>query len=567
VTDTVSPAHAAVATLWRDAARYRRAVWLLALLALALRLFGLNWDGGRGLHPDEGNLVRAALSLGVGGRLLPEFHAYNDLALWLPRLVSLPFCDSNDGACLTLVARALSATLSAVLILPGAGVAFLLASADGDIQAGRIAGLVAAAALALSAPLVQWGHFGTTESAMALLVGLAWFLAAHWQAGHMTDRAFVLSMAVTLGVGFGFKTTALAVALLPVLALALSPRAPVTRLRLGVWLGVVALAQGLAFAPSVIFATEPWLAVMRFEGGVVDGSVPVFWTAQFTGTSPVVFQLGQLWSITQGAGFVLALLALWLMPRSGWRMALPGLAFALVYAALTFGWHAKFTRYLAPLLPIVLILAGVAIGRMAMVLHARSPLAAGLAGLGLMGLAGLDMASAYAKPDPRLAMEAVIASQTPPDSVIAVEPRDMAQLAGRRSVSLPLANPDLTPQTLAETLAQADWLVVASRRNWEVLPRQPGRPAAICAHYAGLVDGTLGFFPYHRTARVGLLGRLFAPGLHAEETRAVFDRPNMILFRKTEGLGIEELTNRLSAVRPSVDCAPSTLARVLGGGA
>lgn len=566
MTDPAAPTQTADPVWGLDAARYRHVLWLLVALALALRLFGLNWDGGRGLHPDEGNLVRAALGLGVNGRFLPEFHAYNDLALWLPRLISLPFCDSTDGACLTLAARVLSAVLSTALILPGASLAYLLASADGDAGAGRIAGLAAAVALALSAPLIQWAHFGTTESAMALLVVLAWAVAARWQVGQMTDRAFALSMAVVLGVGFGFKTTALAVALLPAVALALASQSLSTRLRLGALMAAVALIQGLAFAPSVLFATEAWLNVMRFEGGVVDGSVPVFWTAQFTGTTPALYQLGQLWSITQGAGVLLVLVALWLMPRAGWRIAAPGLAFALVYAALTFGWHAKFIRYLAPLLPVLLVLAGVAIGRMATRLSARSPFAAGLAGLGVMALAGLDMTSAYARPDPRLAMEAAIEAQTSPNAIIAIEPRDLAQLAGRRSVTLPLADPDLTPQALAQALAQADWLVIASRRNWEVLPRQPVSPPVICAHYAGLVDGSLGFFPYHSTERKGLFGRLFAPGLHAEETRAVFDRPAMTLFRKTASLSVEDLANRLSSVRASAECAAHTLSRGLGGG-
>ena len=548
-----------------DAQAYRRALWLLVALGLALRLFGLNWDGGRGLHPDEGNLVRAALSLGVDGRILPEFHAYNDLALWLPRLLSWPFCEGGDGACLTLVARALSAALSAALILPGAVIACALAGGEGDLRAGRVAGLAAGVALAFSAPLVQWAHFGTTESAMALLVGLAWALAVRWQQAQMSDRAFAVSMAVVLGAGFGFKTTALAVALIPAMALALGAGPLTARLRLAALMGAVAVAQGLAFAPSVVLSTEGWLAVMRFEGGVVDGSVPVFWTAQFTGTAAGLYQLGQLWSITQGAGLSLAAVALVLIPRAGWRLAAPGLAFAVVYAALTFGWHAKFVRYLAPVVPVVLIMAGVAIGRLASMPRFRSGLAAGFAGLGLIALAGVDMTSSYARPDPRLVIEGVIDRDIPPATPIGVEPRDLAQLAGRAGLTLPLADPGVSAGALAQALAQVDWLVVASRRNWEVLPRQPDSPPTICAHYAALVDGTLGFAPVARAGRPGLLGQLFAPSLRAEETRAVFDRPDMVLFRKIARLSVDDLTAVLTRPRNAVECAPETLARVLGG--
>ena len=83
--------------------RYHRALIGLVVLAAVLRLLGLNWDSGRGLHPDEGNLIRAALTLGIDGRILPEFHAYNDLALWLPRLLSLPLCAGDDAGCLSLI--------------------------------------------------------------------------------------------------------------------------------------------------------------------------------------------------------------------------------------------------------------------------------------------------------------------------------------------------------------------------------------------------------------------------------------------------------------------------------
>ena len=44
-----------------------RSPWVLPALlcaALVLRLLGLDWDEGRALHPDEGNLVRAAAALG-----------------------------------------------------------------------------------------------------------------------------------------------------------------------------------------------------------------------------------------------------------------------------------------------------------------------------------------------------------------------------------------------------------------------------------------------------------------------------------------------------------------------
>jgi len=531
-----------------DDARYGRALLGLVLLAALLRLIGLNWDAGRGLHPDEGNLVRAALTLGVDGRLLPDFHAYNDLALWLPRLVSLPFCEGQDTPCLTLVARVLSALASLAMVPLGAGIARRIA--------GNEAGLAAALALATSGALVQWAHFGTTESVIALLVVLLWALAVRYLAGAMGERDLVLWSALALGIGFGFKTTAIVLSVIPVTALALAGRPDAARLRHLALMAALALFQAAFLAPSVMFATADWLGVMRFENDVVTGALPVFWTAQFHGATDGLFELRQMWSLTTGAGLLLALVAL--ADRGGWRLVAPGLAFVLVYAALTFGWHAKFVRYLSPILPVVLILAGVGLARL-LALPSRAARAAGLAGLGLMVLAGLDHASSYLRPDPRLAMEARLLALSDPDHAVAIEPYDLPQTGGRQQVLLPLADPAATPQAMAEALAQSQWILLASRRNWSVLPRQPGAAPVICALYAGLSDGALGFFPVARTDRLGLFGRLFAPGLSAEETREVFDRPEVFLFHNIERLSVSDLADRLSAPREAAACAAPAL--------
>ena len=205
-------------------AQYRQALVAVVLAGAALRLAGLDWDVGRGLHPDEGNLVRGALSLGPGGRLIPAFHAYNDLALWLPRLLSMPVCAAGDSACLTLVARLVSAVLSVATIPLAAGVARQLAGQAAGPVAGPVAGLAAAVAFAGSAPLVQWAHFGTTESALVLLVVALWSVALRWQAGRIGDFGMALWSGALIGLGFGFKTAALATALIPLVALVLAGR-------------------------------------------------------------------------------------------------------------------------------------------------------------------------------------------------------------------------------------------------------------------------------------------------------------------------------------------------------
>ncbi|TNF22678.1 MAG: DUF2029 domain-containing protein [Rhodobacteraceae bacterium] len=534
-------------------ARYRGLLLGVVALGAVLRLAVLNWDAGRGLHPDEGNLVRAALALGPGGRFIPEFHAYNDLALWLPRLLSLPVCAPGDASCLTLVARLVSALMSVATLPLAADVARRLA--------GEEAGLAAAAVFAVSVPLIQWAHFGTTESALVLLVMALWALVLRAQAGATSRARLILLSGALIGLGIGFKTTALALGLIPVAGILLSDGPLRLRLQACLGVGVMAVAVGLIVTPSLWAVPGDWLAVMRFEGRVVSGAQPVFWTAQFHEAVPGWFELTQVWIATQGAGLLLAGLGLAVTLRRGWRGLAAALVFGLIYGALILGWQAKFFRYLAPLLPIVLVLAGLGLGHLLTGRAGRSARALGLGALGLMALAGVDHAASHVRPDPRIAAERLVTARAGPGARVAVEPHDLAQTGTLDRLTLPLTAPDTGPEALAEVLAQADWLILASRRNWSVLPQHPGAPPVICAYYARLAAGGLGFVRIASLHREGPFGHLFRRSLRAEETQVVFDRPEVFVFRNAARLSAPDLAARLAEPADPAACEPDTLLR------
>jgi hypothetical protein len=530
---------------------HRQLLWGILLLGLGLRLAGLNWDAGRGLHPDEGNLLRAAAALRFPEALIPSFHAYNDLALWLPRLLAWPFCEAQNLACLGSAARLVSAGF-AIATVP---LAALLARQI----AGPAAALATAFAFATSAPLIQWAHFGTTESALVFFVLALWTTAALWHSGRLGDRQMALISALLLGTGFGMKTTAAAFALIPLVAFALAGRPDRTRLLTLATASLLALALALITTPSLWLATTDWLAVMRYENAVVQGSLPVFWTAQFNAAPAGWYQLGQLWRLLSGSGLILAAAGLVLMPRPARKTCLPALAFALIYAAITFGWHAKFIRYLAPLLPILLVLAGCGAARL-LALRSQSLAALAGAGLGLMALAGLDQAAGYLQTDPRLRAEAELIRRAHPQDLVAIEPNDLGQTGPLQRLTLPLDQSDAAPLALAEPLAQARWLLIASRRNWAVLPETPDRAPLACGFYAALAQGKLGYSRAFKADRNGPFGSLFAPSLASEETRVVFDRPEVLLFYNQDALAATQIAEAIAAAQTDpVACRPDRL--------
>src|SRR5690606_35936125 len=75
------------------------AMLALVLAGAALRFQGLDWDAGQLLHPDERNIATAAARLAWPDRLVPDFHAYNGLSLYLPRLLAelIALCGGRPG--------------------------------------------------------------------------------------------------------------------------------------------------------------------------------------------------------------------------------------------------------------------------------------------------------------------------------------------------------------------------------------------------------------------------------------------------------------------------------------
>lgn len=529
--------------------------WVLPLaLLVLLRLQGLMWDEGRLYHPDEFNLVFAAGKLVFPGGMVPDFHAYNGLALALPKGLAVVLCGpAPGGSCISLAARLISALC--------AGAALWLAFRIALRLGGASAGGLALGLLGLSAPLIQWAHFGTTESALTLAVLAAWAQGLRYLEGQDGPWRAGLGWALILGLALGEKSSTAVIGIIPLAALLLRPDGRGRGWLLAVPVSVL-LAAGLFLltTPALIYATQDYLAVMRFEGDVVAGRTDVFWTWQFEGAVAGLYELRQLWSMTGGAGLVLAVLGIAAALRRRDRGAALGLAFLILYLAIIVTWHARFTRYLAPVLPVLLIFA--ALGGTALWTRLRGTtlrLAFGLA-LAPAALAGLSLAASYRFPDSRIAAAAALEARVQKGDVVLLEPRDIgpSEFAGASVVTLPLMEPSTPdkPGQLAAALAQGDWMVLYSRRHWAVLPHLARFPE-MCGYYAALTRGDLGYEVALDVPRFAPLGGFLSPGLGAEETRVVFDRPEVFVLRRVNRLPPEEMLARITA--PGQDCRAEVL--------
>jgi len=558
---------------------------LVLLLAAALRFYGLDWDGGLGAHPDERYIVGVAEGLRWPDRVNP-LEVAPDLAYGhlLPYLLAgamglVPRADP------LLVGRALAAAFDLGTVALTFGL--------GKRVYGERVGLLAAALVALMVIHVQQAHFCTADAPLAFFVLgtllFATLLADHGRLHH------ALLVGAWAGLALGFKFSA-ALLVLPLgAACAVLPGGRWQRLKRGLAIGGAAL---LAFALTNPFALIGFPVFWRNLAGqaaLVRGVLDAPYTRQFHGTWPYVYPVVQ--QLRWGMGWPLGLVAFGGLAYAVWRAVREPprpaewavLAWAVPFFAFTGALYAKFPRYLLPLTPVLaiygaqMLLCASPLRGLRDRLWARRVLAVGKPpacrggaqpsqgwGTALITLCliysflwSLAFASLYRAPHPWLAASEWFTDHAPPGAVVAVEQWDHPlplDGTGYDVRELPVFDED-TPEkwvTMNEILAEADFVVIASRRGYATLARWLARYPLTARYYRLLFEGELGFEPVACFGRFVGLGPVAvaddpAVGLNLllpercrpdapfvlrvgrlDESFVVYDHPQVVILRRRQ---------------------------------
>ena len=486
---------------------------MILLLAAALRFYGLDWDGGLGAHPDERYIVGVAEGLRWPDRLnplevAPDF-AYGHL---LPYLLAgamglVPRADP------LLVGRALAAAFDLGTVVLTFGL--------GRRVYGERTGLLAAALVALMVIHVQQAHFCTADTPLAFFV-LGTLLSAALLANYGRLHHALLAGAWA-GLALGVKFSA-ALLVLPLgAACAVLPGDGRHRLKRGLGIGGAAL---LAFAltnPYALIGLPAFWRNVSMQAMLARGALDVPYTRQFHGTWPYVYPVVQ--QLRWGMGWPLGLVAFGGLAYAVWHAVREpprpaewvALAWAVPFFAFTGALYSKFPRYLLPLTPVLAIYG-------AQMLLCASPLrrlrtvpsqgrSTALITLCLIYsfLWSLAFASLYRSPHPWLAASGWFADHVPPRAVVAVEQWDHPlplDATGYELRELPVFDED-TPEkwaTMEKTLAEADYVVISSRRGYATLARWPARYPLTARYYRLLFEGEMGFEPVACFGRFAGLG-------------------------------------------------------------
>ncbi len=625
------------------------ALAVILIVALALRLYGINWHEGydHSPHPDERNIVSLIEgldypTLGDLGDLLdaerspwnPGRFAYGSFPLYLLKIAhSIIPGDVYD---VSTIGRGISALADVCVVF----LTYLL----GASLYGRRQGLLAAALVSLAVIHIQLSHFLTFDIALGLTtIAALYFMHRVAVGGRMRDS---LIAGVIVGLGLATKVSmapmylALAMAhllyVMPALGAAEGDRNEASR-RIGVaFMGLLAagcasLATFIIVQPYAIIDASGFVADITEQSEMVRRVRDLPYTRQYIDTAAYLYHVRQLAAFGLGwplgvvawAGLLYAslrgmrfyyglayLFAGWLIPMGlllistdiVFIAAASMIAFAALVATLrvrsresrgtvlllswvvpyllvTGAFQVKFTRYLIPVTPLLVLFGAQMLFHLwqwaasyrRWLRHAVAVVMVAL--VAVTGLYALAYTGVYQDPHTAVRSSEWIKRNVPEGTVILMEhwEEGLPDLGRYEVPRLPVYEND-TPHKLdgmAADLARADYVLFYSNRLYGAITRLPERYPVTSAYYRLLFGGGLGYrlanveTAYPNLAGVTLVDDTYErPGLptpegqekprglninlgYADESFSAYDHPKGLVFEKVERLDADTIRDRI----------------------
>lgn len=562
------------------------ALFGLALLGLALRLYGLNWDEGNSFHPDERQILFHVLALSwphslaqfmdpVNSPLNPHFFAYGSFPLYLLAIVGnlLSHVNPQLGTMvgLTLVGRVLSALFDCGTILLTGWLGLLLVedSTPGRKHAWGVA-LLAAALVAFTPLQLQLSHFYAVDTVLlffVMLTVLACVALVHTEAP--------LRWSIIAGLGYGlavatkFSAAPLIVPIIVAFILRCYKRDLFSSLLALLVLLCVAVASFLIAMPYALLDETNFVQQVKDQGDLARGLLDLPYVRQFAGTVPYLNEAQNMffWGMGVTLGLAVGIGLLWLCWRIWKRDAtlwLVVLSWVVVYSTIVGDFYVKFMRYMLPVYPFLTLVAAAFllalvryigthpgnVGYQRNVVSVLPYVAIALV-LGGTMFQGLALLNVYSQPNTRIQASEWIYSHIKAGSVLTYEQwddplpvavgnntPDMYQQAtypdasGQPQTGLDLYGDDTTAkaQQLAKLLPTIDAITMPTDRLDKSIPRLPFRYPLTIHYYQLLFSGQLGFRLAATFSNHPNLFGITLDDSNADESYSVFDHPTARIF-------------------------------------
>lgn len=567
---------------------------ILAIIALALRLIGLDWDKGLYLHPDERFMVWVTTDLRWPANIGQYFDSatsplnpyntshdsfiYGTFPSFLVKAIAGIFGMDSYGQ-LHLVGRATNAVFDTGTVILTA----LFARRFFNDRASILAGLL----LAFTPLFIQSAHFFTVDT-----ISVFFTIAAYACVLRSWDRQSIGWMAlagVMIGLAGASKPNyliALAFLALPALerirqrgwrSLFYSPDTPrysvIAASLLGGFVSFVTfrIAQPYAFAGPHwwnIQLNQEWLDDLAYWRAVQTGLVDMKPSIQWIDRTPVVYILQNM--VLWGMGVALGVMALVALGAAIWRLGRSpiwpswwwlGIAGWCIGSIAVYGSGiAQNQRYLMHIYPFLIILVAGFLIELQGRLHRKWIAQVLITGVALYTVFfGLAFDSLYVRPITRIEASEWIYENIPPGSTLSNEYWDDAlpmPLPGEdRSAYIGMtldlyadeAGSNSKVVTLVGQLSQVDYIVLSSNRVIDSVVRQPERYPVAVRYYEMLINGELGFEPVAHFAQGPELLGIEWDDRTAEESLTVYEHPEVRIFVKTDAYDAQFVHDQLNA--------------------
>lgn len=382
--------------------------------------------------------------------------------------------------------------------------------------------------------------YGQHSSAYCSLKNLWIFFQKHTT--HTTSFIGIL-----LGVLLSIKISNLVLIFIPLSALLLSTH----KKNLGDYLKTILIqspimitlkiAIFLFFSPFIIVDYYSFQSSVAYEGEVATGALHVFYTQGFQQTIPILFQLTHIYPFLVGIPFIIVFF--FSLPftikqsfRKNSAIFLLLISFSVFFFSQAF-LYAKWTRYMIPTLPFMILLSSLYLEN----LWQRKRKTATLISISLCFFSFfysiLFVYTVYIQQDTRIsAFE--FAHRNLQSKKVLSESYDLGIMPFNTlftNISLfnfyDLENDPVLQQELAVILSGSDYIILPSQRIIKTRLSNPTIYPLGNKFYTSLLSEKLGFNKIYQTPCDVFCNILYNFG-YVEETASVFDRPTLYIFTK-----------------------------------
>lgn len=544
----------------------------ILLCALGLRLYGINWDQGRVLHPDEYTVMRVAWGIHLPhwplslkqlldpeqSPLNPHFFVYGTFPIYLLKGVGSVLSNFKESLVdynLSLVGRGTAAIFDT-------GTVFLVYLLGSRLY-NRRTGLLAAALATFTVLSIQQAHFCTVDAMLAFLVTLTVLFSAKVMVNPAkTSLWAAVPIGISLGLAVATKTSALI--LLGVVVAAYAMRcfegsddtiAKSSFRPSYIKSSLVGLAIVIPVAAITVAIAEPYIFIdwnsFRADSNfvrdvIMTRTTDMPWTRQFIDTTPYLYQIRHL-SIW-GMGLPLAaaawgglLFAIAMAVKQRRKSDLLLLAWIIPFFLIVGAMEVKFLRYMLPLVPFLCLVAA----RLFSAWYEHSgikwrPLVISVIALVIVCSAFYSIANVmiYSRTHPILRVANWTNANVGPKDIVAAEDWEFPlYLVTRQKTILKIYDEDSPEKmaAIAQQLYDADYNIVLTNRAYGTITRLPERYPLSSRYYKLLFSGKLGFeMVYCATSYPTLLGVTFVDDTFA---RSNLTAPKGICTCSPSGMG------------------------------